>query len=69
MHIVKAETRQRMNVFTRYANGVVISALQIVRNFGITEECLKEFYCSVLSLITTWNNIDVRQSVPNDELS
>ena len=37
MHIAKAETRQRMNVFTGYAKGVVISATQIVRNFGITE--------------------------------
>ena len=69
MHIAKAETRQRMNVFTGYAKGVVISAIQIVRNFGITEEFLKEFYCSVLGLITTWNDVDVRQSVPNDELS
>ena len=52
-----------------YAKGVVISTLQTVRNFGSTEEFLKEFYSSVLGLITTWNNVDVRQSVHNDELS
>ena len=52
-----------------YAKGVVISTLQTVRIFGSTEEFLKEFYCSVLGLITTWNNVDVRQSVHNDELS
>ena len=69
MHIAKAETRQRINVFTSYAKGVVISTLQTDRNFGSTEEFLKEFYCSVLGLITTWNNVDVRQSVHNDELS
>ena len=41
MHRAKAETGQRMNVFTRYAKGVVISTLQTVRNFGSTEEFLK----------------------------
>ena len=65
----KAETRQRINLFTSYAKGVVISTLQTVRNFGSTEEFLKEFYCSVLGLITSWNNVDVRQSLHNDELS
>ena len=65
----KAETRQRINLFTSYAKGVVISTLQTVRNFGSTEEFLKEFYCSVLGLITTWNNVNVRQSVHQDELS
>jgi len=65
----KAETRQRINLFTSYAKGVVISTLQTVRNFGSTEEFLKEFCCSVLGLITTWNNVNVRQSVHQDELS
>ena len=53
MHIAKAETRQRINLFTRSAKGVVISTLQTVRSFGSTEQWLEEFYFSVLGLITT----------------
>ena len=55
--LAKAETRQRINVFTRHAKGVIISTLTYcyIRSFGSTEECLKEFYCSVIGLITTSN--------------
>ncbi|KAK2557540.1 hypothetical protein P5673_020293 [Acropora cervicornis] len=48
---------------------IVILYLETDRNFGSTEEFLKQFYCSVLGLITTWNNVDNLRKEAISELS
>ena len=38
VHIAKAETSQRINVFTGSTKGLIIYTLQTLRHFGIIEQ-------------------------------